>query len=269
MMKKKITAIVLLMLMTLMMSVPVSAYEERVFDNADLLSDEDEAEINEEIDSIRNTYACDVVVVTTNDSEGKSAMEYADDYYDYNGFGIGEEYDGIILTINMDIREYWISTCGQAIFWFSDEEIEGMNSTVQVYLSDADYGNGVMAWLGDVAYELEYDDGSGYIIEEINSNPFAAAAVVIPKALLGGLIIATILIIVLIKMCRTAVPPTLANEYLKKDTVQIRNSEDRFLRTHTSSVKVVSESSGGSHGGGSSSHRSSSGRSHGGGGGKF
>ena len=264
-MKKKITATILLVLMTILMTVPVSAYEERVFDEAALLSDEEITQINEEIDYIRNTYSCDVVVVTTNDSEGKDAMAYADDYYDYNGFGIGEEHDGIILTINMDIREYWISTCGQAILWFSDNEIEGMKSTVQSYLSDGDYGNGVLAWLGDVEYELEYDDGSGYITED--SNPFAEALVILPQALLFGLILAVIVIIILIKVCRTAVAPTLANDYLKKDTMQISKKEDVFLRSHTTSVKIQTQSS--SSGGGSSTHRSSSGRSHGGGGGKF
>ncbi len=264
-MKKRITAAVLVILITVLMAVPAFAYEERVFDDAGLLSEDEITQINEEIDFVRNTYSCDVVVVTTNDSEGKSAMEYADDYYDYNGFGIGEEYDGIILTINMDIREYWISTCGQAILWFSDNEIESMISTVQSYLSDGDYGDGVLAWLGDVEYELEYDDGSGYVIEE--TNPFADALGVIPMALLIGLILAVISIIILIRICRTAVPPALASDYLQKDAVTIKKSEDLFLRSHTSSVKIESNTGGG--GGGSSVHTSSSGRSHGGGGGKF
>ena len=266
MMKKKITAVIVFMLMTIMMVVPVFAYEERVFDESGLFTEDEITQINEEIDYIRNTYACDVVVVTTDDSEGKSAVEYADDYFDYNGFGMGEELDGIILTVNMDLREYWMSTHGQAILWFSDNEIEGMKSTVQSYLSDSDYGNGVLAWLGDVEYELETDDGSGYIIEETSDNPFELALGVLPMAALIALIIAIIVIIVLICKCRTAVAPALANDYLEKETVKIRQSEDRFLRSHTTSVKIQTESSSG---GGSSSHSSSSGSSHGGGGGSF
>lgn len=265
-MNKRITAAVLAALMTVLMTVPAFAYEERVFDDAGLLSEDEITQINEEIDTIRSTYDCDVVVVTTNDSEGKTAMEYADDYYDDNGFGIGAERDGIILTINMDIREYWMSTCGQAILWFSDSEIESMKSTVQSYLSDGSYGDGVLAWLGDVSYELEYDDGSGYIIEE--SNPFADALGIVPMALLIGLILAVILIIVLIRICRTAVTPAQAGDYLQKDAITIKKREDLFLRSHTTSVKIESDTSS-SGGGGSSAHTSSSGSSHGGGGGKF
>ncbi len=266
-MKKRITAAILLVLITIMMTVPAFAYENRVFDEADLLSEDDITQLNEKIDSIRNTYSCDVVVVTTNDSEGKSAMDYADDYYDYNGFGMGDDHDGIILTVNMDIREYWMSTCGEAILVFSDSEIEDMKSTVQSYLSSGDYGNGFMAWLDDVEYYLDTDDGSGYIIEE--TNPFAAAAAFLPQGLLIGLVIAVIVIIIMIKKCRTAVPPALANDYLDQDHITISRREDIFLRTHTSSVKIQTESSGSSHGGGSSVHSSSSGSSHGGGGGKF
>ncbi|MDO5573979.1 MAG: TPM domain-containing protein [bacterium] len=268
MMKKRITAVILMVLITIMMTVPALAYEERVDDGAGLLSDEEITQINEKIDYIRNTYSCDVVVVTTNDSEGKSAMDYADDYYDYNGFGMGDEHDGIILTVNMDIREYWMSTCGQAILLFSDSEIEDMKSTVQTYLSDGDYGNGFLAWLSDVEYYLETDDGSGYIIED--RNPFAAALTSLPMGLMLGLVLAVIIIIIMIRKCRTAVQPTLANDYLDQEHITLRRKEDLFLRSHTSSVKIQTESSsGGSSGGGSSVHRSSSGRSHGGGGGKF
>ncbi len=266
-MKKKIAAVVLLMLLTVLMSIPAFAYEERVFDDAGLLSAEEITQINEQIDYIRNTYNCDVVVVTTNDSEGKSAMAYADDYYDYNGFGMGDGDDGILLSINMDIREYWMSTYGQAILWFSDNEIEGMKSTVQSALSSGNYGTGVLSWLDDVEYELENDDGSGYIIE---NNPFINALFILPKALFIGLILAVIIIIYLIKVCRTAVPPALANDYLDQNQTAIRKKEDVFLRTHTTSVKIQTQSSsGGRSGGGSSTHRSSSGRSHGGGGGHF
>ena len=60
---------------------------------------------------------------------------------------------------------------------------------------------------------------------------------------------------------------TVAHIYLLKDSVTINKRDDRFITTHTTSVRINdTSSSGGSYGGGSSIHRSSSGRSHGGGG---
>ena len=57
---------------------------------------------------------------------------------------------------------------------------------------------------------------------------------------------------------------TTAANYLNKDSVVINKRSDRFITTHTTSVRINDSSS--SSGGGSSTHTSSSGRSRGGGG---
>ena len=57
---------------------------------------------------------------------------------------------------------------------------------------------------------------------------------------------------------------TNATQYLLKDSVVINKRDERFVTTHTTSVRINDSSS--SSGSGSSTHRSSSGRSHGGGG---
>ena len=265
-MKKICSFALAVFLVQMVMLTPVFAVENKVFDDAGLMSEEEIAQANEKIAEIVDTYACDVVVVTTNDSEGKSAMEYADDYFDYNGFGIGAERDGVILSINMDIRECWISTSGQAILWFSDREIDSMLDNIANYLGNDNYDGAVSSWLNDVEYELQYDDGSGYIID----SPLMKSVNLLGNFLLVGAIVAAIAVFVMVRMCKTAVKPALANEYVNKDSFVVRRSEDRFLRTNTTKIKIQTSSGGsGGGGGGSSVHRSSSGRSHGGGGRKF
>ena len=39
-----------------------------------------------------------LAVVTVNSLEGKTAEAYADDYYDYNGYGYGENDDGLFAS---------------------------------------------------------------------------------------------------------------------------------------------------------------------------
>ena len=39
-----------------------------------------------ELDEISEKQQCDVVVVTENSLDGKSAQDYADDFFDYNGY---------------------------------------------------------------------------------------------------------------------------------------------------------------------------------------
>ena len=42
----------------------------------------------------------DAVIVTINNLEGESPQNYADNYYDYNGYGLGNEESGLILLID-------------------------------------------------------------------------------------------------------------------------------------------------------------------------
>lgn len=56
----------------------------------------------------------------------------ADDFYDYNGYGYGEEGDGIIFLISMEERKWQISTCGFGITAFTDAGQEYMADPVEV-----------------------------------------------------------------------------------------------------------------------------------------
>ncbi|MDR1560450.1 MAG: TPM domain-containing protein, partial [Clostridiales bacterium] len=60
---------------------------ERVYDGAGLLSAEQIGELKSAINNIIDEYNFDVVIVTVNSLDGKTPEAYADDYFDYNGFG--------------------------------------------------------------------------------------------------------------------------------------------------------------------------------------
>ena len=65
-------------------------------------------------------------------------MNYADDFYDYNGYGYGENRDGILLLISMENRDYWISTYGYGMTAFTDA---GLAYIQDQFLSDLSDGN--------------------------------------------------------------------------------------------------------------------------------
>ena len=60
-----------------------------VVDDAGLLGADEIAALTEKLQSITNTYACEASIVTVNGMGGKSAQDYADDFFDYNGYGFG------------------------------------------------------------------------------------------------------------------------------------------------------------------------------------
>ncbi|MBO7376720.1 MAG: TPM domain-containing protein, partial [Clostridia bacterium] len=63
-----------------------------VVDGADILTSAEEAELSAYLKEKSEKAGCDIIVVTTDDLGGKSMMEYADDFYDYNGYSD----DGVI-----------------------------------------------------------------------------------------------------------------------------------------------------------------------------
>lgn len=119
-------------------------------DDAGLFTDKEKNDLIKKLDSIRNEYHFDIVIHTTNTFNGKSAMEYADDYYDYNGYGYGENHDGCILVINMDSRDWWLSTSGYGITALTDSKIDNLGDYFVPKLTSGDYYDSMVTFLNQV-----------------------------------------------------------------------------------------------------------------------
>ena len=115
-MRKRWISFALTVLVLLLTASPVFGLsvltKTRLTDDAGLLTEEEKTALCAKLDEISERQAFDVVVVTKNGLDGKTAQEYADDFFDYNGFGQGEEYDGALLLLDMDSRAFQISTSG-------------------------------------------------------------------------------------------------------------------------------------------------------------
>lgn len=98
----------------------------RVCDQARLFSEAEEESLESELCAMWEETGMDVVLVTTEDAEGKTAEQYADDFYDENGFGADEDKGGILYLIDMDNRELYISTFSEAVRLLTDERIDRM-----------------------------------------------------------------------------------------------------------------------------------------------
>ena len=68
----------------------------RLADQEELLTTEEQEELLARLDEISERQQCDVVIVTVASIEGKTATEYADDYFDYQAMANGEKSDGIL-----------------------------------------------------------------------------------------------------------------------------------------------------------------------------
>ncbi|MBE6157627.1 MAG: TPM domain-containing protein [Firmicutes bacterium] len=237
---------------------PAVNSEEKVYDFANLFTDNEETKLKDEIDTYINIHNMDLVVVTINSNNKASARDYADDFYDYNDFGIGSTRDGVLFLIDMDNREIWMSTTGNAIKMYNDYRIESSLDQVYSYMSDEEYYTGTSKYISKI---------SDYASKGLPSNSSSvemSRAKIILFSLLGGLILTGIIMGILIAKNRLVRKATTASEYLNKDSVDIKNLGDTLISSHTTKTKIEHDT-----GGGSSTHHGSSGISHGGGGHRF
>ena len=230
----------------------------KVYDYAQVLTVEEEQNLKRNIDLYIANHNMDMALVTVKHHEKLNTMNYADDFYDYNGFGIGPNYDGVIFVIDFTFgyTDIWMSTTGKAISMYTDSRID---SILDFVASKKNYGY----------YEMfnAFINKTNYFANEgIPTYDNSVSTINWGGILITSLIVPTIIILILVFKNKMVKKSTVAHIYLLKDSVVINKRSDNFITTHTTSVRIddSSSSSGGrSH---SSTHRSSSGRSHGGGG---
>lgn len=256
-----------------------------VVDDASLFTASEIQQMTAIIRRIQETYQMDAVVVTSRavkeDSwgDGDVSQAFADDYFDYNGYGLGTDEAGLLYLIDMTNRVPVISTKGVMIDYITDHRLEEMFDNSASYLKHGQYGQAAITVLttlegflqeGREEGSFRYDAVTGERLSGLYNKLTKSEAVF---SVIVGLGCA------LLFVCVVSFRYSLKGSTYKYDPAQHcqiswLDRKDRFLRQ--SIVRTRNEpSGGGGHGGGgggfgSSVHTSSSGSSHGGGvGGRF
>ena len=262
-MKKIASLLIILLLVT---SLTVTAFASggspKIIDNADVLSASEEAKLETMAVALVSKYDMDVVILVEDSIGLNDVTDYADDYFDFNGYGVGSKHSGVLLLLDMDEREWAISTCGDAIDALTDYGQEQIMDEVLEYLGDDEYYNGFHTYLELLdEYFESYENGEPIDqkrdLFDIIFDLFIALGI---GAVVGG-----ISVTIMKSGMKTARPQRGAQSYVKDGSFKLTKQRDMFLYSNTSRTRKQSSSSGG----GSSTHRSSSGRSHGGSRGRF
>lgn len=267
----------------------------RLCDFADLLTDSEEAEVKERLDRVSEKNLLDVVVVTTNDTEGKSSMAYADDFYDENGYGYGDNFDtdGVLLLVNMDERELWISTSGRGAEIVTDYGIEEIFDRITDYASKGDYKSAFIKFADtcdefagrynegdpfDIYYPSDdeddgyYDPYGGYVEKEKEKFDIPKCAFI---SVAVGFIVSLITVSAMKGKLKSVASQYSAVGYAEHGGITLTEERDTFLYSNITKTPIPRDTSQrngghtGGHSGGSSMHMSSGGHSHGGGGRHF
>lgn len=243
--------------------------KERVFDQADVLTDEEEEKLRKLIAKRERQTGCDIVLMTLNESlrdyarerqeyvaAEKYVMIYADDFYDEHLFGYDKpQGNGVLLLDNLyredDGYAYsWLCTTGKAEGKYSGAMIDHLLEKSYRWSKISPY-HGYKAYINQF-----YHDMNGFGLVSINFS--------VPLLLLVSLIIA-VLFVVMNTGSETGAKTVSATTYVKGGKVKMNHREDRFIRKNVVQHRIQTGGGGGRSGGGGH-HVSSRGVSHGGGG---
>ena len=263
----------------------------RVFDQAGLFSETEIIQLEEKIAQCRKSTKMDVVIVSAYADGERSAEEYADDYYDYGGFGVGKKASGVLLLYYMDGPgqpggECYISTAGTMINMLTDERIESILDDVYGDLGNRDFAGATENFLEDIkAYVKEgvesgqytYDRDTGEIVRYHSIRLYEVAIAMVIAGILAGSVCLDIKKRYAMKQSSREVSNSL-QAYRADCAFCFSVAGDKMVNKYVRSVPVPRNTSSGSGGRGhfgsssagrSTIHTSSSGSSHGGGGRRF
>ena len=126
-MKKKLFSALLVLILVLSMAATVSAAtDEFVYDAARLLSQREEAALVDKLEQLSDTYGAQIVVMTLDSTNGHDVDILVEDVYDDMGLGYGNGYDGVLLMVAMDVREYRILSNGYPGVAIDEYDIENI-----------------------------------------------------------------------------------------------------------------------------------------------
>lgn len=231
-----------------------------LIDEAGVLQPEVFAKIEKQLKTVSRKSGSETVIVIVSSTGEKSPQDYADDYFDYNGYGQGTESEGSLLLIvtgdgTQGSRYAHISTHGEkTISTLTDSSIEKLlDSLIYGGLKENNYAKGIESYLKALARKF-YNSLS--LMEILIS--LGIAVISFAFKFLGTQ-----------RKYKNKEAFAFAPFYdIKKNSlVSFETVDDVFLSANTVSHVIKSNSGGDS--GGSSTHTSSSGRTHGGGGRSF
>lgn len=242
--------------------------DERVYDVADKLTDEQEDALREKIRVAEDICGTDIILVTLDQSLEEYAksyedvigyvepyqytMVYADNFYDEGKFGYNKPHgDGLILVDNWyreaDGGVYtWVSTSGKVMEQLSTEDTEFILDMCLEYVED------------DPAYAYEYF--VDLVVDYLDPNQNLGEDLGIFSVLVG--LIAGFIFFVANRGGKKGKNTVETRTYVKNGRANVREQQDIFITKTVQRRKIETQTSSGGGGG----HISAGGHSHGGGG---
>ncbi|MBR6025873.1 MAG: TPM domain-containing protein, partial [Firmicutes bacterium] len=122
-------------------------------DNADIFTDDEERAMEARIREIRKEIKKDIVIYTDVTDYGLDYDICAADFYDFNGYGYGDDYEGMILFIDMDPYNRGFFTCGTgpvSMGLHTETTANLLDDVLYEYMAAGMYTEGAANWIENI-----------------------------------------------------------------------------------------------------------------------
>lgn len=226
----------------------------KVFDFAEVLTPIERTTLESRIGEVQDKYGIDIVyLLDENFGYDGEIRDFAADFYDYLGFGVGGRKDGLLYVQNFAERKFYTLGTGSCEDRFPSDLLDELEGDFVDNLKKGDF---IGAYLEQVANFEAVLSGKYFSAE--NTKKFGMGVGI-------SFLVAIALTVLAAFSQKIVVKKTEASEYIVSDGIVLNENIDRY--THTTTTREKIEKDNGSGGGGS--FKGSSGTSHSGSGGSY
>lgn len=253
--------------------------QSHVFDYEGYLSDSEASKLEEKLADYSNDSNCQIIIITSNNLDGKNATTYLEDFFD-NGFDLKTiQKDAVLLVFGKNASGRFLEIQGYGLceYYMNNDRIENTLDEIIPYFKKEAYYDAFIKFAKEVKYYMGLEHGVSFDPQKPHGETATASSIrpfyytvwfqLLVSVIIGG--------IVVFSMAHTSGGTMTAGgkDYLDPSHSGITARRDDYIRTTVTKVKKPDppKSSGGGYSGRSSGGGgvSSGGHSHSGGGRSF
>ena len=244
---KKTVSLLLMLVLLLSLAVPAAAQGQYIFDEADILSDDQEAELQQQAEEIADAWDCGVYFISIDDfseTGEDDAYEAAKTLFIDWELGLGEDGSGVLLMMSMNNRKMALIAHGYGNAAITDSKNQAIRDTIKVSFKNDDWYQGVSDYLSEADSYLRYAREEGITEEDTvvyTEAPAGFRLLGIVICFLLALLGASLVTGALKGQLKSVAKKAEAVGYESAGALNLRVREDRY--THTTTSRVYSPES--------------------------
>lgn len=273
--KREIFAVIFSIILCAAVMIPVSASAEvhQVYDHAYLFSEEEIMLLTDAVDELEEQTNWDAMVITVDDPSVFSAQDYAEEQFNE----LSSKDDGIVYLLDMNGRELYIATAGEAYEYMVDVRLNEALEDAFSYAREGDYAQAMNAMIKDTGkfYDegiadgltiYNEDDGSYVYYKDAPEHFISFGEIIL--AIIAGVAACIVFTLIITGKYRLKFGRYHYN-VRENAVVDLTHQEDHLVNRFITRRKIPKDPPPSQKGGTSTVHQGSGGRTFGGGGRKF